>query len=115
MRHNPLLFRRLSGGDPVPLSAPAGSVIFMHCLTPHNALPNRSDHRRRTLIYEYRAGDAHPFSLGSKVDAPMLDPVLLRGEVPQFARFSTIPPYVPRFPGVVKSLYDLQAMSKEAQ
>src|SRR5207244_769153 len=39
-------------GRPVPLAAPGGSAIFMHCLTPHSSLPNRSPHPRRTLIFE---------------------------------------------------------------
>ena len=51
-------------GRPIPLTAPAGSVIFMHCLTPHSSLPNRSPHPRRTLIFEYRAADAFPIWYG---------------------------------------------------
>jgi ectoine hydroxylase-related dioxygenase (phytanoyl-CoA dioxygenase family) len=46
-------------GRPISLAAPAGSVIFMHCITPHASLPNRSARARRTLIFEYRAGDSH--------------------------------------------------------
>jgi len=51
-------------GRPVPLAAPAGSVIFMHCVLPHTSLPNRSSHPRRTLIFEYRAADALPLYFG---------------------------------------------------
>ena len=51
-------------GNPVPLEAPAGSVIFMHCVTPHSSKPNRSENPRRTLIYEYRAADAFPIYFG---------------------------------------------------
>lgn len=36
--------------EPRPLPAPAGSAIFLHGLTPHSSLPNRSDEDRRTLI-----------------------------------------------------------------
>lgn len=102
-------------GEPVPLPAPAGSVIFMHCLTPHSSLPNRSVHARRTLIYEYRAGDAFPIALDAATSKAPPDPVVLRGEVPQFGRFGSIPPYIPRLPRAVKSLYELQAESKAAR
>ena len=47
-------------GKPVSLEAPAGSAIFMHCITPHSSHPNRSDKPRRTLIYlrqNHRAGE----------------------------------------------------------
>src|SRR5262249_49437503 len=45
-------------GNPFSRAAPAGSVIFMPCITPHASLPTRSDKARRTLIYEYRASDS---------------------------------------------------------
>src|SRR5882672_3732962 len=51
-------------GKPVSLTGGPGSVIFMHCLTPHSSLPNRSNRGRRTLIYEYRAADSYPIYLG---------------------------------------------------
>ena len=44
-------------GKPRSLPAPAGSVIFMHCITPHSSRPNHSNRPRRTLIFEYRAND----------------------------------------------------------
>ena len=51
-------------GKPRSLPAPAGSAIFMHCITPHASLPNRSSRPRRTLIYEYRANDSFPIYYG---------------------------------------------------
>lgn len=97
-------------GTPLPLPAPAGSVIFMHCMTPHGSLPNQSEHPRRTLIYGYRAGDAFPIEFPSSVGAQGAPaPTLVRGTLPQFARFGSVPPFIPRNHGTVTSLYDLQA------
>ena len=50
--------------EPRTLPAPAGSAIFLHGLTPHSSLPNRSSADRRTLILAYRAGDAYPLYYG---------------------------------------------------
>src|ERR1051325_2598455 len=74
-------------GKPVPLSAAAGSVIFMHCLTPHASLPNRSDKGRRTLIFEYRAADSFPIYYGEKIVMDESHTHHLRGKPARFARF----------------------------
>src|SRR6266571_681213 len=39
----------------LPLGGTAGTVIFMHCMTPHASLTNRSSRPRRTLILSYRS------------------------------------------------------------
>lgn len=99
-------------GKPVPLPAPAGSAIFMHCVLPHSSLPNRSDRPRRTLIYEYRAADALPVyfgkmtALNEAVDRP------LRGRPAKFARFGGLRPLLPHVGGTIKSLYQLQEETK---
>jgi ectoine hydroxylase-related dioxygenase (phytanoyl-CoA dioxygenase family) len=99
-------------GKPVPLPAPAGSAIFMHCVLPHSSLPNRSSRHRRTLIYEYRAADALPVyfgkmtALNEAVDRP------LRGRPARFARFGGLRPLLPHVSGTIKSLYQLQEETK---
>ncbi|MSR65528.1 MAG: phytanoyl-CoA dioxygenase family protein [Verrucomicrobiae bacterium] len=99
-------------GRPVPLAAPAGSAIFMHCLTPHASLPNRSDKSRRTLIFEYRAGDSFPIYSGPQTVASESLVHHLRGEPARFARFGGPRPYVPLVRKQTKSLYQLQAETK---
>ncbi len=99
-------------GRPVSLAAPAGSAIFMHCLTPHSSLPNRSSAGRRTLIFEYRAADAFPIFYGEKTAIEAALVRHLRGKPARHARFGGPPPYVPVIPASVTSLYDLQAKSK---
>ncbi len=94
--------------EPVSLEAPAGSVILMHCLTPHYSLPNHSDHARRTLIFEYRAADSFPLYMGPMTVRNEEHAVLVRGKPASFARFGSISPLIPHFASEVTSLYDLQ-------
>lgn len=101
-----------SAGPPVPLSAPAGSAIFMHCMTPHSSLPNRSERSRRTLIFEYRAGDSYPIYFGEMVPKAEAKARQLRGRRAAFARFGGPAPLIPRMPGLVQSLYQLQSDTK---
>jgi phytanoyl-CoA hydroxylase len=101
-------------GRPVPLAAPAGSVILMHCLTPHSSLPNRSDRPRRTLIYEYRAADSFPIYYSEMTAVAEAKYRPIRGDRAQFARFSGPPPLIPNV-GKYQSLYALQAASKAKQ
>jgi phytanoyl-CoA hydroxylase len=98
-------------GRPIALEAPAGSVIFMHCLTPHASLPNRSEKPRRTLIFEYRAADSFPIYYGEKTVVDESFGHHLRGEPARFARFGGPPPYVPKIKP--KSLFQLQAETRE--
>jgi ectoine hydroxylase-related dioxygenase (phytanoyl-CoA dioxygenase family) len=97
-----------------PLPAPAGSVIFMHCLTPHSSLPNLSTKSRRTLIFEYRAADSLPLYFGEGTVRSEAGAVLVRGKPARFARFGKIQPLIPQVSGFTSSLYDLQAKSKAA-
>lgn len=104
-------------GKPVALPAPAGSVIFMHCIMPHSSLPNQSDRPRRTLIFEYRAGDSFPIYFGSYIGELEALTHQLRGEPARFARFGGPNPMIPGIPGnaQMKSLYTLQAEAREKQ
>lgn len=101
-------------GKPVSLPAPAGSVIFMHCITPHSSLPNRSTQPRRTLIFEYRATDSFPIHFGPYITNLEKGSHLLRGHRAAHARFGGPPPVMPQMPGDNKSLYTLQAEAKAA-
>ena len=98
-------------GQPISLAAPAGSAIFMHCITPHSSLPNRSSQARRTLIYEYRAADSFPIYYGemTAVAEAKLRPI--RGGPAAFARFGGPPPLIPNV-GRYASIYELQAQTK---
>jgi phytanoyl-CoA hydroxylase len=99
-------------GKPIPLAAPAGSVIFMHCLTPHSSLPNKSPHPRRTLIYEYRAADSFPIYYGPNVVKSEARVHHLRGQPASTARFGGPPPIIPRVTEM-KSLYEMQRAAKQ--
>jgi ectoine hydroxylase-related dioxygenase (phytanoyl-CoA dioxygenase family) len=100
-------------GTPKSLPAPAGSVIFMHCITPHASLPNKSSRPRRTLIYEYRANDAFPIYYGEMTNLAEAKFRLIRGKPARFARFGGPRPLIPNV-GRYTSLYELQASAKAA-
>jgi ectoine hydroxylase-related dioxygenase (phytanoyl-CoA dioxygenase family) len=99
-------------GTPRGLAAPAGSVIFMHCITPHSSLPNRSTRPRRTLIYEYRANDSFPIYYGEMTNIAESKFRPIRGVPARFARFGGPRPPIPNV-GKYNSLYELQSESKK--
>ena len=101
-------------GRPISLAAPAGSVIYMHCLTPHSSLPNRSPHPRRTLIFEYRAADAFPIHFGAQTIKAETFTHHLRGTPARFARFGGPAPLIPQMVLKANSLYERQAQAKAA-
>lgn len=98
-------------GKPRSLPAPAGSAIFMHCITPHASLPNRSSRPRRTLIYEYRANDAFPIYYGEMTNLAEARFRMIRGRSARFARFGGPRPLIPNV-GKYSSLYELQSQAK---
>lgn len=100
-----------SFGNPKSLPAPAGSVILMHCITPHSSLPNRSTRPRRTLIYEYRANDAFPIYYGEMTNLAEAKFRLIRGKQARFARFGGPRPPIPNV-AKYSSLYELQSKAK---
>lgn len=101
-------------GRPVPLEAPAGSVIFMHCITPHSSLPNTSSRARRTLIYEYRAADSFPIYYGEMTATAESRYRPLSGSPATQARLGGPPPLIPKV-GRYSSLYDLQSRSSKGE
>ncbi|HEX5482526.1 MAG TPA: phytanoyl-CoA dioxygenase family protein [Terriglobia bacterium] len=102
-----------SYGPQIPLEAPAGSAIFMHCLTPHSSLPNKSSRARRTLIFEYRAADAFPIYYGPRVENDEKHTFQVRGAPSRFARLAGPPPLIPVMPENFRSLYQLQEETKD--
>jgi phytanoyl-CoA hydroxylase len=99
-------------GRSVPLPAPAGSAIFMHCMLPHSSLPNLSPKPRRTLIFEYRAADSFPIYYGKMTAVAEAQVRILRGQPAKFARFGGPKPLIPRVEEY-SSLYDLQGKAKQ--
>jgi ectoine hydroxylase-related dioxygenase (phytanoyl-CoA dioxygenase family) len=98
----------------VACEAPAGSVIFMHCMTPHSSLPNRSKKSRRTLIYEYRAADAFPIYFHEHVTRAEAAARLVRGEPSSVARFTLTTFPMPQLGRDFRSLYELQESDRKA-
>ena len=99
-------------GQPVSCEGPAGSVIMMHCMTPHSSHPNRSDKPRRTLIFEYRAANSFPIQwmYNEKILPELYRPI--RGQRARFARFGGPAPYIPVLKDSYTSIYDLQSQTK---
>lgn len=97
----------------VYLEAGAGSMILMHGLTPHSSAPNLSPHSRTTLIMAYRAANAFPIHLSSRTAAQEAHVRLVRGQEATAARFGLRSFPMPRFPRDTKSLYELQALSRQ--
>jgi ectoine hydroxylase-related dioxygenase (phytanoyl-CoA dioxygenase family) len=92
----------------VPLEAPAGSVIFLHCLTPHYSRKNQSDKPRRTYLPAYRAADAFPIYFGSHASHNEPGIKLLRGKQAKFARIESYPCPLPFAETEFNSLYEVQ-------
>ena len=66
----------------VPILGEAGTVIFMHAMTPHSSIANVSDKPRRTLILSYRAADAFPIYTGEMTYKTEANARLVRGRDP---------------------------------
>jgi phytanoyl-CoA hydroxylase len=97
----------------VPVEGKAGTAIFMHCLTPHASVTNRSSRPRRTLILSYRAADAFPIYSGEVTGELEKATRLARGKPAEFARFSFKQFPIPRRKQHVASLYELQELSRK--
>ncbi|MGH3248493.1 MAG: phytanoyl-CoA dioxygenase family protein [Trebonia sp.] len=70
----------------VPIEAPAGSVVFIHCLLLHYSAPNHSDRLRRAFLPAYRAADAYPIYFGAHAAHNEPGVTLLRGKASEVAR-----------------------------
>jgi ectoine hydroxylase-related dioxygenase (phytanoyl-CoA dioxygenase family) len=101
-------------GHPVNCEGPAGSVVFMHAITPHSSLPNRSDKPRRTLIFEYRAADSFPIQWDFNAGIPPEVHRPIRGKRARFARFGGPKPYIPLLRESYTSIYNIQSQTKNS-
>ena len=95
----------------VYLEAKAGSVIFMHCMTPHASTTNTSRLPRRTLILSYRAADAFPIYAGPVTRDAEAHVRLVRGQHLNVARCSVTEFPIPKQQRKTASLYELQELS----
>ena len=93
----------------------AGTVIFMHCMTPHASITNRSNRPRRTLILSYRAADAFPIYYGEMTSHVETHTRLVRGNRAQMARFTMKEFPVPYYKEKSVSLYELQERSRKGE
>ena len=93
----------------------AGTVIFMHCMTPHASTTNRSNRPRRTLILSYRAADAYPIYYGEMTSHVEKHTRLVRGHRAQMARFTMKEFPIPHYKERSASLYELQERSRKGE
>ena len=93
---------------PTLCEAPAGSVLFLHCLTAHSSVRNLSGQPRRTLITGYKAADAYPIYYGSQTSFAESHTRLLRGRPSRVARMAAGTWRVPLAEADYRSLYELQ-------
>jgi ectoine hydroxylase-related dioxygenase (phytanoyl-CoA dioxygenase family) len=92
----------------VPLEAPAGSVVFIHCLLLHFSSANRSDRYRRSYFSAYRAADAYPIYFGPHASHNEPGIKLLRGSSSQVARVEGASWRLPLAERPFGSLFQLQ-------
>lgn len=90
------------------LEAPAGSVIFLHCLTLHYSAVNRSQKLRRAFLPAYRAADAFPIYFGPHASHNEPGIKLLRGTWSKYARVEAGHWLLPLAEREFGSLYDIQ-------
>ena len=96
----------------VALEGEAGSVIFMHGMTPHASITNTSKKARRTLIISYRASDAYPLFCGADTAVNVQYEKLVRGVRRQVARITYSQFPIPKQRRTTASLYELQEQSR---
>lgn len=99
----------------VPVPGNAGTVIFMHAMTPHSSIANTSDQPRRTLILSYRAANAFPIYAGEMTHKTEVHARLVRGQFPREARFEDRTFPIPLYKDAIVSLYDLQERSRKGE
>jgi ectoine hydroxylase-related dioxygenase (phytanoyl-CoA dioxygenase family) len=92
----------------MPLEAPAGSVVFIHCLLLHYSAPNQSDKIRRAFLPAYRAADAYPIYWGPHAAHNEPGVRLLRGSASDVARVTAGTWHVPLAERPFGSLFQLQ-------
>jgi phytanoyl-CoA hydroxylase len=94
------------------LEGSPGTAVFMSGMTPHSSAPNGSLEPRRTLILSYRAADAFPIYMGDQTKEFEAHVRHVRGKPQGVARLTAGNSPIPLFPGKIKSLYELQELSR---
>ncbi len=97
----------------ISVEGAAGTVIFLHGMTPHASAPNQSQRPRRTLILGYRASDAFPIYVGETTVSAERYVRLVRGQLCARARLTAAETPIPQYDTVPKSLYELQRRFRE--
>jgi ectoine hydroxylase-related dioxygenase (phytanoyl-CoA dioxygenase family) len=92
----------------VSLEAPAGSTIFLHCLTLHSSKRNQSSMPRRAFLPAYRAADAYPIYFGPHASHNESSIKLLRGQHLKVARMESQTWLLPIAQAKFNSLYEIQ-------
>ncbi len=90
------------------LIVPAGSVIFLHCMTLHASEKNMSDQPRRAFLPAYRAADSFPIYFGPHASHNEAGTVLLRGNRSTVARVEQGTHYLPLAEKEFGSIYEVQ-------
>jgi ectoine hydroxylase-related dioxygenase (phytanoyl-CoA dioxygenase family) len=93
---------------PVAIEAPAGSVVFIHCLLLHHSAANRSEKVRRAFLPAYRAADAFPIYFGPHASHNEPGIKLLRGVRSSHARVEPGNWLLPISEREFGSLFDIQ-------
>jgi phytanoyl-CoA hydroxylase len=92
----------------LPLEAPAGSVVLIHCLLRHDSAPNTSERIRRAYLPAYRAADAFPIYFGPHAAHNEPGVTLLRGQASDVARVEAGSWRLPLAQRPFGSLFELQ-------
>lgn len=92
----------------VSIEVPAGSVLFLHCLTLHASARNVSQLPRRTFLPAYRAADAFPIYFGPHAAHNEPGVELLRGQRSKVARVDQGTHLLPLAEREFGSLYEVQ-------
>lgn len=92
----------------VNVELPAGSVLFLHCMTLHASYRNTSNLPRRTFLPAYRAADAFPIYFGPHAAHNEAGVKLVRGEHAKTARVEAGVYRLPFAEREFGSLYEVQ-------
>ncbi len=98
--------------EAIPIELKAGGISIHHARVIHGSTPNRSEHSRRLLLFQYCAIDAWP--LGSAGDWDKFNKTIVRGQPTNIPRIRDVPVRMP-LPGSILSgsIYETQTILKD--
>lgn len=93
----------------VPVELKAGGISLHHVRAVHGSTPNRSQHPRRLMLFQYCAIDAWPLGLFKDWDS--FNATIVRGEETNIPRVTNVPVRMP-LPGALRggSIYENQTV-----